>query len=918
MLELRLLGAFEAVLAEQSGTSLLAQPKRAALVVYLALNPPAGLVRRDRLLALFWPDADEAHARRALNQALHHLRGVLGAGVLVTRGDDEVGLDPSRFDCDVLRVRELLAHDRLEEALALYRGELLPGFHAHASNDFDDWLERERLALGESMRTAACTLSNRAHADGNTAAALHWARRAVDLDPFDEGCAQQLIRILMQDGNEAAAHLEFDRFAERIGSELDIEPAPMTTALLEHSTVPALLPPEQPVPTRVAAVPRPRRRLLVTSIIVAIVAAVAVSASVAGARLSARSRIVLRPGASRPTILIADFAGPPSDTALGGIVTQLLLSGLEDSRTARAVWSGELGAALGRMRLPPSTAVRGRVARELAVREGYGAVLEGGVREAGTTLLINVSLVEPETGHVLFSDAPSAAGVEALTKTVDALVRTTRKRIGDSKQAIARAKPLEQVTTSSLEAWRAYTEASRIGRFETSRQRALLERAVAIDSNFAAAYRKLGMITAWQSQPELASELLAKAMRHSSHASEHERASIEAMLYSHGRYYDMGRALTAWETLLGQDSTDGAALLNVAWLLGVERQFDAAERAHARALAMGDSMGQTTFMSLARDRFALGKTAEAWRTLAAGISRHPRSLILTFRARAYIVAGQLDSAENDLRRALESTVPADASEDRWLVAMLRATMARQAGQIARARAYDADEARYAREAGHTAREFMANLARARDATRLLSRPRLALAELSTLRHRVDGLHGVDRPIPALAQTYAEAGDPKTAAMLLREYERGIASGEWRETEPERHFAWAQIALAERRPLDAVREMRAADVGICVTCTLPLLSLAYERAGQLDSAITVGERYFAITDPSASGDDGFQRPVLHRRLGELYARRGDTARAERHLNTFVSMWRNADAELQPQVSAARRQLAILKQKVVAVR
>ena len=79
MLELRLLGALEAVLAEQSGTSLLAQPKRAALVVYLALSSRTGVVRRDRLLALFWPDADEAHARRALNQALHYLRGVLGA-----------------------------------------------------------------------------------------------------------------------------------------------------------------------------------------------------------------------------------------------------------------------------------------------------------------------------------------------------------------------------------------------------------------------------------------------------------------------------------------------------------------------------------------------------------------------------------------------------------------------------------------------------------------------------------------------------------------------------------------------------------------------------------------------------------------------------------------------------------------------
>lgn len=909
MLELRLLGAFEASLAGQSGTSLLAQPKRAALVAYLALESRGGLVRRDSLLALFWPEVDEAHGRRALNQALHHLRGVLGADVLITRGDDEVGLDHTRVDCDVLCVRELLAHDRLEEALAFYRGALLPGFHARASNDFEDWLERERRLLGDAARTAASTLSRRARAEGNTAAALHWARRAVDLDPFDEGCAQQLIRILMEDGNAAAAHLEFDRFAERIRRELDIEPSPATAALLQQVSGPARLAPEQPVATRAAAVRRPRRRLLVTSVIVVIVAAV----SLAGARLSSRSQTLRHPAGARPTILISDLTGPPSDTALGGIVTQLLLSGLEDSRSARTVWSGELGAALGRMQLPASTAVRGRVAREVAVREGYGAVIDGGVRNAGRSLLINLSLVDPQTGHPLITVAASAADAAALTGTVDALVRTLRRRIGDSKEAIARARPLEQVTTSSLEALRAYTEASRIGRFETARQRALLEQAVALDSDFAAAYRKLGMITAWRGQPELTSELLVKALRHSSHASEHERASTEAMLYSHGRYYDAGRALRAWETLLEQDSTDGAALLNVAWLLGAERRFDAAERAHERAVSMGDSTSQTIFMSLARDRFLLGKTADGWHTLDAGIRRNPRTLILTFRARAYIAAERLDSADADLQRAVKLSVPADASDDRWVVSVLRASMARQAGQLARARAYEDEQVRYAGEGGYAAGVFEARLSRVQNTTRLLSRPRLALGELAELRRLAGNMRGVDRPMPELAETYAEAGDPATASFLLRDYERRIAPGEWRETEPARHRAWGRIALAEGRPLQAVREIRAADVGICVTCALPLLSLAYERAGQPDSAIAVGERYFAVTDPSCVEEDGFYRPVLHRRLGELYARRGDVASAERHLNAFVAMWRNADAELQPQVSAARRSLAMLKQQ-----
>jgi hypothetical protein len=207
------------------------------------------------------------------------------------------------------------------------------------------------------------------------------------------------------------------------------------------------------------------------------------------------------------------------------------------------------------------------------------------------------------------------------------------------------------------------------------------------------------------------------------------------------------------------------------------------------------------------------------------------------------------------------------------------------------------------------------MARVREAVWLLSRPQLARGELAALRSLAETLHGVDRPIPELAEAYAEIGDTTTSASILREYERGIAPGEWRETEPGRHLAWAQIALAEGKPLVAVREIRAADVGVCVGCVLPLLSVAYDRAGEPDSAIAVGERYLAMIDPSTAEVEGFHRTTLHRRLGELYAQRGDAAGAERHLNAFVTMWRDADAELQPQVAAARLQLMMLRQQSI---
>jgi hypothetical protein len=71
----------------------------------------------------------------------------------------------------------------------------------------------------------------------------------------------------------------------------------------------------------------------------------------------------------------------------------------------------------------------------------------------------------------------------------------------------------------------------------------------------------------------------------------------------------------------------------------------------------------------------------------------------------------------------------------------------------------------------------------------------------------------------------------------------------------------------------------------------------------------------MIDPSTAEVEGFHRTTLHRRLGELYAQRGDAAGAERHLNAFVTMWRDADAELQPQVAAARLQLMMLRQQSI---
>src|SRR6476620_5610410 len=95
MIQLRLLGGLDLLDPNGRGElrSVLVQPKRLALLVYLGLAGDQRFRRRDTVVGLFWPELDAEHARGALRQALRFLRGELGPDALMTRGEEEVGVN---------------------------------------------------------------------------------------------------------------------------------------------------------------------------------------------------------------------------------------------------------------------------------------------------------------------------------------------------------------------------------------------------------------------------------------------------------------------------------------------------------------------------------------------------------------------------------------------------------------------------------------------------------------------------------------------------------------------------------------------------------------------------------------------------------------------------------------------------------
>lgn len=232
MVDLSCLGSIELSSSEHGpATRVLAQAKRFALLAYLTAARPPAFHRRDSLIALFWPEADDKRARTALRISLSFLRRELGDDVIVTRGDD-VSTNRHVVRCDVDEFETAINAGDLERGLLFYRGDLLPGFHVSAAPDFERWVDTERARLKQVAQRAALDLSARHQASGNLVHAVRWLRFAADLAPDDEAVVQRLIRLFDRTGDRAAALRTYDSFAARMAAEFESEPAPETRGLI--------------------------------------------------------------------------------------------------------------------------------------------------------------------------------------------------------------------------------------------------------------------------------------------------------------------------------------------------------------------------------------------------------------------------------------------------------------------------------------------------------------------------------------------------------------------------------------------------------------------------------------------------------------------------------------------------------------
>lgn len=234
MLTLRTLGPLGLAGTEgEEVSSILSQPKRFALLIYLAVSRPGAFHRRDTLLALFWPERDEVRARNALSQSLSYLRRNLPGEILVNRSGGGVGIKAGSMVVDVLEFQAAVQEGRWADALDLYRGPFLQGFHVTEAWGFEDWLELERKRLREAAAGAAWSLAEEQVRSGAVVEAERTAQRAMDLVYTDESPVRVFMEALARAGDRVAALNFYDRFTARLREKLDMEPSTQTVEMAE-------------------------------------------------------------------------------------------------------------------------------------------------------------------------------------------------------------------------------------------------------------------------------------------------------------------------------------------------------------------------------------------------------------------------------------------------------------------------------------------------------------------------------------------------------------------------------------------------------------------------------------------------------------------------------------------------------------
>jgi len=605
---------------------------------------------------------------------------------------------------------------------------------------------------------------------------------------------------------------------------------------------------------------------------------------------------------AKDSVLLADFVNTTGDAVFDGTLKQALAVQLEQSPYLSLVPDSKIRDALRLMGRSGDERITNDVAREICQRQGIKAVLTGSIASLGNHYVLTLTALSGATGDALAREQVEVDSKEQVLKSLDKAASSMRQKMGESLASVQQfAKPLEQATTSSLEALQAFT----LGQSEHQKMRdeaaiPFLKKAIALDPNFAMAYSTLGVVYFNLGRVQEGASFLQKAYELRERASERER------LYIEGHYHDevtndQEKAVTVYtqwsqtyprdpvpfddaslaSAALGRhekalefssqghrvDPQDAYAYGNMASAYEALNRFDEAKSIAEEAVSKKVDGAGIHFVLLDLAYFR-GDPGAIQRELEAAKGSSFEPFVMFFNAAWNTCLGKVNKSREFWQQARQALIGSGAKD---VAAQILAFQAYQEAQLG----YEPDAKQKASEA-------------------------LAISNAPETRSNA-------------ALAFAAAGDAAKSASLLESAMRDA---------PNNKFIQAMVAVEGRAMQQLARNQAAEAVN-----TLEAIR-SYEfgtgpRSLGCTPAFVRGSAYLKLHD-SARAATEFQRILGHRgaaswsieyplaqlNLSRAYAMQGDSAKARIAYQDFFTLWKDADPDI-PILKQAKAEYAKLQ-------
>jgi len=607
----------------------------------------------------------------------------------------------------------------------------------------------------------------------------------------------------------------------------------------------------------------------------------------------------------KDTVVLADFANTTGDSVFDGTLKQALAIQLEQSPFLNVLADRKVNATLKLMNRAPSERITQEVAREICIRTNSKGLLTGSIAGIGSQYLIGLKAVNCQTGDTLASAEATAENRDKVLKALGDVGNQLREKLGESLASLEKYnKPLEQATTSSLEALKAFSDGRRLQN-EKGDAEALPyhKRALELDPNFARAYAALGVSYSNLNQSGLAAESLKKAYELRERVSERERFYIEATYYGFVTG-EVEKANQSYAQMVQAYPDDFVAHTNLGNNLNLLGQYEKA--AAETRLSLQVAQSGVTYSNLMASYLALNRPDEAKAVFQEAQSRK-LDIPYVHLARYYLAFLQGDASAMQEQAAWTMGKP--GVED-WMLSIQGDTEAYY-GRLAKARDYSqrAVEAAKRNNAKETAALWRANEALREAEFGNAARARQGATDALAL--------SAGRDVELLAAlALARAGDAgqseKLAEKLNREYPLDTTiQGYWLPT--------VRAALQ----LDRGNSQRAIEVLQRASSYESAEPLPFQYFGSIYPAYVRGETYQKAGQSQQAAAE-FQKFLDHRsivlnfplgalaqlQLGRAKAMSGDKESARKTYQDFFALWKDADSDI-PILKEAKAEYAKLQ-------